>query len=157
MKLQLFIKSLSADSAVENKPGLGSESGHHELMQILFSKWLFIASCLIVTGCHAEMSHSKNNVSGKAYFATFSGYSIPLKLVDEITESDALSRDAYYVATYENGVLLGVEKYFRGRLFFKHEYFNHENGALKESRTVNEDGEKNVLLFDERGKMIKKD
>jgi hypothetical protein len=127
------------------------------LFQRFFSKCTFIASFLFAIGGQAEMSDSKNDVNGKAYFASFSGYSIPLKLVDEITEDEAASRDSYYVATYEKGVLLGVEKYFQGNLFFKHEYFHRDNGVLKESRVINADGEKTINLFDEKGKMTKTD
>lgn len=125
------------------------------LFQRFFSKCTFIASFLVAIGCQAEMSNSKSDLSGKVYFASFSGYSIPLKLVNEITEDEATSRETYYVATYEEGVLLCVEKYFQGYLFFKHEYFYRDNGALKENRIINNDGKKIINLFDEKGKTIK--
>ena len=127
------------------------------LLQRFFSKCTFIAIFLFTIGCQAKMSDSKNDVNGKVYFASFSGYSIPLKLVDEITEDEAVSRDSYYVATYEKGVLLGVEKYFQGSLFFKHEYFYYDDGTLKEKRGINVDGKETINLFDEKGKMIKTD
>lgn len=127
------------------------------LLQRFFTKCAFIASCLFAIGCHAEMSDSKY-LSVKTYFASFSGYSIPLNLVDKISEDEAASRGSYYVATYdEKGVLIIVEKYFQGSLFFRHEYSYRDNGVLKESRVVNADGKEKVNLFDEKGKIIKED
>ncbi|WP_445357760.1 DUF6156 family protein [Microbulbifer sp. ANSA002] len=117
-----------------------------------------IASCLFAIGCQAEMSDSENKMSDKVYFSSFSGYSIPLNLIGEITKDEAASLDSYYVAYFDDkGVLLSVEKYFRGSLFFKHDYFYHKNGSLKESRVVNADGKETVSFFDGEGKAIKKD
>lgn len=126
--------------------------------QRFFLECTFIASCLFAIGCHAEMSDSKNYMSGEVYFSSFSGYSIPLKLVDKITRDEAIARDSYYVAIYDDeGKLLSVEKYFQGKLFFKHEYSYRDNGVLQESRVVNAEGQETTNFFDEKGKMIKKD
>lgn len=128
------------------------------LFKYFFFKCAFIASFLFAVGCQAEMSDSKNDLNGKIYYASFAGYSLPLKLVEEITEDEAFSRDASYcVGTYEKGVLIRVEKYFGGSLFFKHEYFYYDNGTLKESRTVNDDGMERSVFYDEKGKIIKAD
>ena len=107
---------------------------------------------VLLVGCATTTSNASSDT---LYFASFSGYSLPLKLVDKITKDEAVSRDSYYVGTYERGVLLRVEKYFQGSLFFKHEYFYYDNGTLKEKRGVNADGKEIIILFDEKGKMLK--
>lgn len=90
------------------------------------------------------------------YYGTFSGYNIPLKLSEELTQPEALRRKSYYVGFYnETQSLFRVEKYLNGSLFFQHNYFYHENGSIRENRIVNSDGITTTNHFDAKGKQIK--
>ena len=112
---------------------------------------------LSTLACKAEMNNIAVDKEGKSHFyANFSEYKIPLKLVEPLVEKDALSRETYYIGFYDSkDKLYRVEKYFKGKLFFKHDYLYHENGRIKESRTVNRDGVEKINWFDEKGRAIK--
>ena len=99
-------------------------------------------SCVVNSEMNKEMSDKK------IYYANFSGYSIPLKLVEEISEEDALSKPAYYIGYFQNNRLVRVEKFFNGDLFFQHDYVYQEDGSIKESKVINPDGEEKINTFD---------
>lgn len=109
---------------------------------------------LLTVGCGMDIKNDTKSTETK-YFATFSGYNIPLKLTEEIPKELALKRDAYYVGFYdEDQRLTCVEKYLDGALFFRHSYFYREDGSLRESKTVNSEGIETVSYFDENGRKI---
>jgi len=87
------------------------------------------------------------------YFGTFIGYSHPLKLRGEMSESEAKSSDAsYYVAHYDaDGRNTKIEKFFRGKLITTYEYVYPPSGtAPTEMYMANDRGARRH--FELRGK-----
>ena len=117
---------------------------------------LFIGA-LFVGACPADMSEPKQESSVvSAYYASFAGYGIPLKPVEEISEEEAFSRNTYCIGYYDstNNNLIRFEKYLNGELFFRFEYEYYNNGNIKTSRSINPDGKEQFHLFDENGNRI---
>ena len=123
----------------------------------IISMCVFLMATFSTLACKAEMNNIVADKEEKSHFyANFSDYKIPLKLVEPLVKKDALARETYYVGLYDSkDKLYRVEKYFKGKLFFKHDYLYHENGRIKESRTVNRDGVEKINWFDEKGNPIK--
>lgn len=94
------------------------------LLNLTFSLW-----------CNAEVINLKEKPSSKKlYYSSFAGYNIPLHLIEEISEDDALSRKdaSYYIGFYNSkGQLYRVEKHLKGQILFEHNYSYHENGEIK--------------------------
>ncbi|MCW7540673.1 DUF6156 family protein [Aquabacterium sp. A7-Y] len=63
------------------------------------------------------------------YYEMFGGYDHPVKLIGEIKEAEASARRTYIKATYENNLLLEVEKYLDGKIFFTYRY-TYSGGKL---------------------------
>ncbi len=62
--------------------------------------YCFLFAFLIFTNCNnGTLSQEKNNVK---YYATFVGYSHPVKLVDELDSKSINERRSYYIAYYKN-------------------------------------------------------
>lgn len=109
---------------------------------------------LVVWGCsmNAENEEKFENVK---YFSTFSGYNIPLRLSGEVSKEVALKKEAYYIGFYDEAHrLFRVEKYLRGELFFRQNYFYREDGSLEECHGVNHEGVEVTNRFDETGQQI---
>jgi hypothetical protein len=120
---------------------------HHVLYLVLFCVFF-------VSGCEAEMTETGDKEE-MVYYASFAGYSIPLKPVERISKQDALARTTYCVGYYNNrGKLYRLEKFLEGRLFFRHDYKYHDNGNIKESKTINAEGKEVVNYFDSKGKPL---
>ncbi len=101
---------------------------------------------------------SDGNLSSKSksvYFGSFADYDTPLKLVEQLSSSEALSRPAYLVGDFDDGGrLYRVEKYHGDELFFRLDYRYHANGEVKQSRFFGVDGKERVQYFDETGDLI---
>ena len=60
---------------------------------------------------------------GVAYYKTFSGYDLPWKPRRETMEAEALRLTAYLKVTYDqHGRMVVLEKWLRGKLWFRHDY-----------------------------------
>lgn len=86
-------------------------------------------------------------LESKKYYASFSGYNIPLKLAEEISESEALSKHSYYIGFFLEKKLVRVEKYVNRTLFFQHFYYYNENGALIKSKIIGPDKTEKINTF----------
>lgn len=122
---------------------------------IIFVSFVATISFFLVSGPTVESMMSESRKGQMIYYENFSGYKIPLVLVGEILRDEAVKRDAYYVGHYDEfGKLYMVEKFFRGKLSFRHHYQYYSSGKIRESRTVNDEGTERINYFDENGKPI---
>ncbi len=116
---------------------------------ILKKALFFMVLLSFCFSCSVNSEINKTMLEKELYYAGFSGYSIPLKLVEEISKEDALTRSgAYYIGYYQEDKLMRVEKFFNGDLFFQHNYIYYEDGSIKESRIINRDGEEKINTFE---------
>ena len=119
-----------------------------------------VAGGCVSDGNLAGTSHGINlaTKSQTVYFGGFAGYDTPLKLVERLSRSEALSRPVYLVGDYDGGGRLQrVEKYFGDERHFRQDYSYHANGEVKESRFVGVDGKERVQHYDESGDLIDAD
>lgn len=123
-------------------------------MKYFLLVFLSSISFFISLGCDSKMNNT--DIRKKYYFTGFSGYSIPLKLTGKIKKEDITIGQSYYIGTYDDeDRLIKVEKFFKDKLFFIHQYIYYSNGIIKESRVINANGEESVSLFNEKGEKIK--
>ena len=102
----------------------------------------------LLLGCSGNMKNIK-------YYASFSGYSIPLNPVEEISKRKALSSVPYCIGYYDHKQNLVVfEKWIEEELFFRHEYKYRDNGVIYESKIQNSEGKITVQYFDNKGNFI---
>lgn len=114
---------------------------------------LLAASILFGGALYAEESKREMKSSVK-YFRSFAGYSIPLRLVDEILKEEADELAAYLVAEYDlDGKITAVVKMLSKRQSFKHRYDYFDNGNLRRVRILREDGKVTVHEYDIGGNL----
>lgn len=90
------------------------------------------------------------------YYAEFSGYHIPPHPSKPLTSEEAVKRDAYYIAYYdERERLLSFTKYLYKKLFFIEKFFYRPDGTLERRESIDENGETKVYYYDENGKLVK--
>lgn len=91
------------------------------------------------------------------YFVSYSGVSLPLKLVNELPEEeDRTNRNTFFLGFYDQqGRLTRCEKQVYGEQELLHCYEYYDNGALKRAEITDADGESTVLNFDSQGKPIR--
>ena len=87
------------------------------------------------------------------YFVSYSGVTLPLKLVNELQEQDRANRNTFFLGFYDDqGRLIRCEKQVYGETELLHRYEYHDGGALKQAEITDADGELTVLTFDLQGK-----
>ena len=64
------------------------------------------------------------------YFAGIAGVSFPFKLYQELPEDEALRARKYFLGIYRNELLVRLERYIDGEVFFTHEYAYHDGGRI---------------------------
>ncbi len=97
-----------------------------------------------------------NNDLHTRYFLSFSGYDIPFRPSEEVTEAVALERNTYYIGRYAQDLLITFEKVVEGQRMFLDEYeYWPGSKQLQHRRMVKEDGSVVEQEFDRRGKLIK--
>lgn len=89
------------------------------------------------------------------YFSTWSGYNHPIIPQEEISETEAVKKSAYYIAYYdEKGQIVKFEKHGENAvLIFTYLYEYYKNGVIKKAIIRNNKGE-HILLFDVKGKYM---
>jgi len=88
-------------------------------------------------------------------YTSYSGVSLPLKLVSEIPQEDMRNRNTYFQGCYDPQNRLCIcRKIVYGETEFEHRYSYHESGALKQALITEDDDEITTLNFDERGHPI---
>lgn len=88
-------------------------------------------------------------------YTSYSGISLPLNLVSEITEQDLRNRNTYFQGCYDKDDRLCIcRKIVYGETEFEHRYSYHENGRLKQALISEEENELTTLNFDEQGHAV---
>ena len=94
-----------------------------------------------------------SNTAGTAfrYFVSYSGITLPLKLVNELDESETDNRNTYFRATYDaQDRMVLCQKMVYGESELEHRYRYFDNGMIREARIIMDDDEQ-VIAFDEQG------
>ena len=87
------------------------------------------------------------------YFVSYSGVSLPFKLVNELQEADLANRNTFFLGFYDGqDRLIRCEKRVYGEQELLHCYEYHDDGALKKAEITDADGELTILTFDLEGK-----
>lgn len=82
------------------------------------------------------------------YFITYTGVSLPLRLVNEIPASALGNRNTYFVAAFDPADRLQtVEKRVYGEVELHHRYRYDDAGRLLQAEITDADGEVTVLEF----------
>jgi hypothetical protein len=85
------------------------------------------------------------------YFTSYSGITLPLKLLNELEESEINNRNTYFRATYDaQGRMVLCQKLVYGETELEHRYRYFDNGMLREALIIM-DGDEQVIGFDEQG------
>ncbi len=84
------------------------------------------------------------------YFLSYSGVSLPLRLVEEIPESSLRNRNTWFLAEHdEAGRILRIEKRVYGETEMTHDYRYDAAGKLLEARImIGEEEDAQTLRFD---------
>ena len=94
--------------------------------------------------------------NGPRYFLSYSGVSLPLKLLSPLAASELQNRNTYFRAVYdEAGRLVSCEKLVYGEVELTHLYEYRADGVLSRARISMGDDEPTELLFDESGAPIR--
>jgi hypothetical protein len=90
------------------------------------------------------------------YFLTYSGVSLPLKLVSPLAATDLQNRNTYFRARFDAADrMLLCEKLVYGEVELRHAYeYRAEGGLARALIAMGEDDETEVL-FDENGKQLR--
>jgi hypothetical protein len=88
------------------------------------------------------------------YFVSYSGIKLPLKLVNEITETSLNNRNTYYRGYFDDqDRMLLCEKVVYGEVESEHQYQYYDNGVLKHAK-ITEDDDVREIHFNESGEMV---
>jgi hypothetical protein len=85
----------------------------------------------------------------RRFFITYSGIKLPLKLVTPLTETELQNRNTFFQGYFDaQERLLLCQKLVYGEIELEHCYSYYDNGALREAKITDADGEQTVLRFD---------
>jgi len=114
--------------------------------------FICLACLFLPTSCIAE---EKYLPGGPYYYAEFSGYNMPPHPLKKLIQEEALKRDVYYIAYFdERERLISFTKYYKGRNLFSSKYFYRPSGILERRESIDEIGETKIYFYDEEGKPI---
>ncbi|MFA5924904.1 MAG: DUF6156 family protein [Methylococcaceae bacterium] len=104
------------------------------------------------------MNHEQHiptrSMATSRYFVSYSGIKLPLKLVNEITETSLNNRNTYYRSYFDTqDRMLLCQKVVYGEVESEHQYQYYDNGVLK-SAQITEDDEAREIHYNELGEMI---
>jgi len=117
-----------------------------------FAIGLNLAFYNVFYATHTSMSNQSLNCR---YFVSYSGVALPLKLINEIQDSDRENRNTYFCGFYDTELrLMRCEKRVYGELELLHVYTYHDNGTLKQAEITDADGELTLMTFDLQGKLL---
>ncbi len=106
----------------------------------------------------SQKMQSANEGGAVKYFSGWSGYSIPMRPKGEISKEETHKLDAYYVGTFEGGLLVSFEKFLHQERLWTDYYTYWENSKkIRKRKMVREDGEVQIQSFVEDGKLIKEE
>ena len=107
----------------------------------------------MINGAKKQSEYSKCR-----HFVAYSGVKLPLKLVNQLEESDMGHRNTYFRGYFDDqDRLLVCEKVVYGEIEFEHRYEYDEFANLQQAVITEADGEPKVLRFDPPGKRLAED
>jgi hypothetical protein len=84
------------------------------------------------------------------YFLSYSGISLPFKLIEELEPRQIANRNTYFQGYYDGaGRLVEVRKMVYGEIEMQHRYEYDPSGALSRAEVIDSEGEVNVMEFGE--------
>ena len=96
------------------------------------------------------------NANGPRYFLSYSGVSLPLRLVSPLKADELQHRNTYFRAVYDEADrLVSCEKLVYGEVELLHVYEYSADGVLARARISMGDDEPTELLFDENGALVR--
>ena len=106
----------------------------------------------ISTAC---MAQETRHTGGPYYFESFANYKIPFWPIKKLSEDEAKTRDAYYIAYYDkDGKIVSFTKYLYGKMEFDDKYFYGADGRIERRELSKSTGETAIQYFDKNGKLI---
>jgi len=88
------------------------------------------------------------------YFVTYSGVSLPLKLVNELAANETANRNTYFRAAFDpEGRLSLCQKVVYNEVELEHRYSYCDSGQLSRAEIVM-DGECSVIEYDKAGNRL---
>lgn len=83
------------------------------------------------------------------HFVSYTGVSLPLKLITPLEDENLDRRITYFRGYYnDQGQLMAVEKVVYGEIEFEHRYQYHADGRLKSAELIEVDEAPRVMQFD---------
>jgi hypothetical protein len=111
---------------------------------------------LLALACVGNWSANAKYRDTQVYFAGLEAHKLPLVPEYPVSEAEARSLKAYLVASYDDeGRITTVRKFFRGELFFVHEYEYDEDGNLSVAKITDGGGAVSVLKRNAEGKLVR--
>jgi hypothetical protein len=100
-----------------------------------------------------DIKNDKDETYGQCrHFVAYSGVKLPLRLVNELQESDMGNRNTFFRGYYDDQDKLVVcEKVVYGEIEFEHRYEYYNNGVLKKAVIQEADEDPRTLCYDEAG------
>ena len=92
------------------------------------------------------------------YYLTYSGASLPLKMLSALSEDSIENRNTYFGVNLDAlGRIITVHKLVYGSIELSHHYEYDEQGYLAFAQINNTDGEANKLWFDDGGNLVRRE
>lgn len=89
------------------------------------------------------------------YFVTYSGVKLPLRLVNELAESDLANRNTYFRAQFDDqDRMVAFDKMVYGDIQMAHRYEYGAAGLVARAEIIMGD-EVTVMEFDESGQVVR--
>ena len=121
-------------------------------LQMLFT---LISLTFLPFACTACIAQEKRHIGGPYYFESFANYKIPFQPIKELSKDEAKTRDAYYIAYYnEDGKIVSFSKYLNGKMEFDDKYFYGADGRIEKRELLKSSGERAIHYFDKEGNII---
>ena len=89
------------------------------------------------------------------YFLTYTGITLPLKLLTPLAESNIANRNTYFRAYYDDQNRMVVcQKVVYGEMELEHRYAYYPSGTLKRAEIIEAEDDPKVMRFDEQGSIM---
>ena len=89
------------------------------------------------------------------YFTSYTGVSLPLKLVNKLDVNNMDMRITYFKGSYDElDRLTAVEKIVYGEVEFIHRYEYDDGNSLIKATLISDDEAPRALIYDEQGQAV---
>ncbi len=89
------------------------------------------------------------------YFGSWSSYKVPIVPAEPLSAEEAVGRETYYAAYYDEDQLVRFVKMSGDQVERTEEYSYWENGKVRQRRMQALDGSVIVQQYDRRGRLVK--